>query len=113
MDRLLRRESLGQVLASIAEASVAREAKFTNPEFFDPDHGLLSLTEREFIGAVVSSLNACVTCLIIHTYKSGELIADHRRARRIAVNYRTVALSEEERAIADFAVKISESPGRL
>jgi uncharacterized peroxidase-related enzyme len=90
-----------RILASIDEESFARYAMFVNTVFDDPAHGLVPLAEREFIGVVVSSVNACVTCLIIHTYS------------RIAVNYRTVALSEQERAIADFAVKLTEQPGRL
>ena len=102
-----------EILASIDEQSFARYAMYVNPVFEDPNHGLLSLAERELIGVVVSSINACVTCLIIHTYRLGKLIADHNRARRIAVNYRTVGLSLEERAIADFSVKITEHPGRL
>ena len=102
-----------RILASIDEESVARVAMYVNPVFFDPAHGLLSLAEREFIGVVVSSINACVTCLIIHGYKLGKYIGDHSRARRIAINYRTVALSVQERAIADFAVKITEEPGKL
>lgn len=102
-----------RILASIDEESFARYAAYVNTVFFDPRHGLLSLAERELIGVVVSSINACVTCLIIHQHKLGEYIHDHSRARRIAINYRTVALSAQERAIADFAVKITEQPGKL
>jgi len=102
-----------RILASIDEESFARYAMFVNTVFEDPEHGLLSLAEREFIGVVVSSINACVTCLIIHTHRLGKYIGDHSRARRIAINYRTVSLSEQERAIADFAVKITEQPGKL
>ena len=102
-----------RILASIDEQSVARHASYVNPVFDDPRHGLLSLAERELIGVVVSSINACVTCLIIHAYRLGKYIGDHGRARRIAVNYRTVTLSAQERAIADFAVKLTEQPGRL
>ncbi len=40
-------------------------------------------------------------------------IGDHSRARRIAINYRTVAMSAQERAITDFAVKVTEQPGKL
>ncbi len=48
-----------------------------------------------------------------HGYILGKYIGDHSRARRIAINYRTVALSAQERAIADFAVKVTEQPGKL
>ena len=102
-----------RILASIDEGSFARVATWTNSVFFDPAHGLLPLAERELIGVVVSSVNACVTCLIIHGYNLGQCIGDHGRARRIAINYRSVPLSSREWAIADFAVKITEQPGRL
>lgn len=101
------------ILASIDEESFARVAMCTTPVFDDPSHGDLSLAERELIGVVVSSVNACVTCLIIHAHKLGKYIGDHARARRIAVNYRAVTLSTKERAMADFAVKVTEEPGRL
>ncbi|HEY9205648.1 MAG TPA: peroxidase-related enzyme [Candidatus Methanoperedens sp.] len=102
-----------RILASIDEESFARYATYVNSVFDDPKHGLLSLAERELIGVVISSINACVTCLIIHGYRLGKYIGDHSRARRIAINYRTVVLSTQERAIADFAVKITEQPGKL
>ena len=102
-----------RILASIDEESFARYAMCVNPVFSDPRHGLLSLAERELIGVVVSAINACVTCLIIHGYLLGRYIGDHSRARRIAINYRTVALSAQERAMADFAVKLTEQPGRI
>lgn len=102
-----------RILASIDQESFARYTMFVNPVFDDPKHGLLSLAERELVGVVVSSSNGCVTCVIIHEYKLGKYIGDHSRARRIAINYRTVALSARERAIADFAVKITEQPGKL
>jgi uncharacterized peroxidase-related enzyme len=102
-----------RILASIDADSFARYAMYVNPIFADPSHGLLSLAERELIGVVVSSINRCVTCSIIHEYKLGQLIGDHSRARRIAINYRTVELSAQERAMADFAVKVTEAPGKL
>lgn len=102
-----------RILASIDADSFARYATYVNPILADPNHGLLSLAERELIGVVVSSINGCVTCLIIHEYKLGQLIGDHSRARRMAINYRTVELSAQERAIADFVVKVTEEPGRL
>jgi uncharacterized peroxidase-related enzyme len=102
-----------RILASIDQQSFARYATYVNPVLFDPEHGLLSLAERELIGVVVSSINACVTCLIVHGHRLGQYIGDHGRARRIAINYRTVSMSAQERAMADFAAKITEQPGRL
>ena len=102
-----------RILASIDAESFSRYVAYVNPIFADPAHGLLSLAERELIGVVVSSRNACVTCLIIHQHLLGEFIGDHNRARRIAINYRTVELSPSERAIADFAMKLTDEPDRL
>lgn len=102
-----------RILASYNEAGYERAGMYMTPIFFDPDYGLLSLAEREFIGVVVSSINSCLTCLIIHAHNLGELIGDHGRARRIAINYRTVELTVEERAIADYCVKLTEQPGRM
>lgn len=102
-----------RILASYNEAGFGRSGAFMGPVVFDPSYGLLTLAEREFIAVVVSSTNACPTCLIIHGHKLGELIGDHGRARRIAINYRAVELSAEERAIADYCVKLTEQPGRM
>lgn len=101
-----------RIVNSFDEEGQARAGAYILPVLNDPDHGLLPLAMREFIGVVVSAANSCVTCLIIHGHKLGELIGDHNRARRIAINYRTVKLSAQERAIADFAIKLTELPGR-
>lgn len=102
-----------RILASYNEAGIARGGAFMVPIIFDPAYGLLTLAEREFIGVIVSSVNACPTCLIIHGHSLGTLIGNHGRARRIAINYRSVDLSAEERAIADYCVKLTEQPGRM
>lgn len=90
-----------------------RQGIYMGPAFGDPEYGLLTLAEREFIGVIVSSVNACMTCLIIHTHLLGKYIGDHGRARRISINYRSVGLSPQERAIADYCVKLTEQPGRM
>ena len=102
-----------RILASFDQEGHGRLGEFMLPLFFDPSYGTLSMPERALIGVVVSSINACVTCVIIHTHKLGQYIGDHGRARRLAVNYRTVTLSTQERAIADYCVKLTESPGKM
>lgn len=102
-----------RILASYNEAGYERAGAYMSPIFLDPEYGALTMAEREFIGVVVSSINACPTCLIIHGHKLGELIGDHGRARRIAINYRAVELTVQERAIADYCVKLTERPGRM
>ncbi|WP_340314586.1 peroxidase-related enzyme [Rhizorhabdus argentea] len=102
-----------RILASYEEAGFSRGGAYMGPAFLDPSYGLLTLAEREFIGVVVSSVNSCVTCLVIHGHLLGSYIGDHGRARRIAINYRSVELSAQERAIADYCVKLTEQPGRM
>ena len=102
-----------RILASYDEAGFNRGGAFMQPIFYDPEYGCLTMAERRFIGVVVSCVNFCPTCLIIHTHKLGEAIGDHGRAKRIAINYRAVGLSVEERAIADYSVKLTEQPGPM
>lgn len=102
-----------RILASYNQAGFERSGAYMQPIFLDPEYGALTMAQREFIGVIVSSVNACPTCLIIHGHKLGELIGDHGRARRIAINYRAVGLSRQERAIADYCVKLTEQPGRM
>ncbi|MEJ6010428.1 peroxidase-related enzyme [Novosphingobium aquae] len=101
------------ILSSYEQQGRARTGAFALPVFFDPEYGRLTLAEREFIGVVVSSVNHCITCLIVHTHLLGKHIGDHGRARRISINYRQVALSTRERAIADFCVKLTSHPGQI
>ncbi|WP_340265848.1 peroxidase-related enzyme [Sphingobium mellinum] len=102
-----------RIIASYNQAGFERSGAYMQPIFLDPEYGALTMAQREFIGVVVSAVNACPTCLIIHSHKLGELIGDHGRARRIAINYRAVGLSRQERAIADYCVKLTEQPGRM
>ncbi|MEC3909517.1 peroxidase-related enzyme [Sphingobium sp. CR2-8] len=101
------------ILSSFEKEGRARQGAYMLPVLFDPDYGRLNLAEREFIGVVVSAVNHCITCLIVHTHLLGEHIGDHGRARRIGINYRQVTLSSRERAIADFCVKLTSHPGHI
>lgn len=102
-----------QCQGSIDEPGLqASSAYFAGP-FSNPEYGVLTLAEREFIGVVVSSINCCVTCLSIHEHKLGQLIGNPGRARRIAINYRTVDLLPQERAIADYCAKLTRTPNIL
>lgn len=102
-----------RILASYDQNGFARAGAFMGPVVSDPEYGILTMAEREFIGVVVSAANACPSCLIIHGHKLGQQIGDHGRARRIAINYRAVALSAQERAIADYCVKLTKWPGQM
>lgn len=101
------------ILSSYEPEGRGRSGAYVLPVFFDPGYGRLTLAEREFIGVVISAVNHCITCLIVHTHLLGKHIGDHGRARRIGINYRQVTLSARERAIADFCVKMTSQPGHM
>ena len=69
----------------------------------------LSALEREMIGVVVSSVNHCFYCLTAHGAAVRELSGDPVLGELMAMNYRVAQLSDRQRAMLDFAVKITES----
>ena len=72
----------------------------------DKDSGL-SHAEREMIIVTTSNRNECLYCVVAHgailriRAKNGEL------ADQVAVNYRKADISDRQKAMLDFAVKIS------
>ena len=76
---------------------------------FSP-RGHLPLQERELIAVIVSAANGCGLCTIHHTRALGDVLDDHARAQRIALDDHLVSLSKRERALADLARKITLTP---
>lgn len=75
--------------------------------------GGLSKAEKEMIVVATSSINDCHYCVIAHgailrIYSKNSLIAD-----QIAINYRKADISDRQRAMLDFAVKLTKSPGDI
>jgi uncharacterized peroxidase-related enzyme len=70
----------------------------------------LPLRERELIAVVVSAQNGCGLCEVHHTSALGDALDDRTRARRIALDHHLAPLTERERALADFALKITINP---
>jgi uncharacterized peroxidase-related enzyme len=67
----------------------------------------LTRAEREMIGLAVSAENRCEYCLGAHGAYLRELDEDHVKAEVVTHNYRRAALSERERALLDFAVRLT------
>jgi uncharacterized peroxidase-related enzyme len=78
----------------------------------NPDSGL-SRTERELIALVVSSHNRCQPCVLAHAAALRDLTGDAFWVEQVTVNYRHAGLSERERALADYALRITRDPGAL
>lgn len=73
------------------------------------DSGLSKL-EREMIAVAVSSQNRCYYCLTSHgaavrLYSGNPLLGEH-----LVMNYRVARLNKRQRAMLDFAVKLTASP---
>jgi uncharacterized peroxidase-related enzyme len=70
----------------------------------------LSKLEREMIAVAVSSQNRCYYCLTAHgaavrQYSGNPLLGEH-----LVMNYRVARLNKRQRAMLDFAVKLTASP---
>jgi uncharacterized peroxidase-related enzyme len=70
----------------------------------------LSKLEREMIAVVVSNYNRCYYCLIAHGQAVRELSGDPELGELLAMNYRVAVLPARQRAMLDFAWKLTAEP---
>ena len=76
------------------------------------DSGLSKL-EREMIAVAVSSINQCYYCLTAHGAAVRQLSGDPAFGEMMAMNWRAAALSPRQRAMLEFAVKLTETPAKM
>lgn len=67
----------------------------------------LSEAEREMIAVTVSSVNRCEYCIVSHGAALRMLTGDEVLVDQLAINYRRADLSPRQRAMLDFAVKVT------
>jgi uncharacterized peroxidase-related enzyme len=70
----------------------------------------LSKLEREMIAVAVSAQNRCYYCLVAHGAAVRQLSEDPPLGELLVMNYRAARLSKRERAMLDFAVKLTVEP---
>ena len=70
----------------------------------------LSKLEREMIAVAVSSHNHCYYCLVAHGAAVRQLSGDPPLGELMVMNYRAARLSQRERAMLDFAVRLTAEP---
>jgi uncharacterized peroxidase-related enzyme len=70
----------------------------------------LSKLEREMIAVAVSSHNRCYYCLVAHGAAVRTTSGDPVLGELMAMNYRAARLPKRQRAMLDFAVKLSAEP---
>ena len=73
----------------------------------------LTKLEREMIAVAVSSHNQCYYCLVAHGAAVRQLSGDPALGELMAMNYRAARLARRERAMLDFAVKLTAEPWRI
>ncbi len=73
----------------------------------------LSKLEREMIAVTVSSHNRCYYCLVAHGAAVRQLSGDPPLGELMAMNYRAARLSKRERAMLDFAVRLTAEPWQV
>ncbi len=74
---------------------------------FDEKKSELSARERELIIVVVSAENRCEFCLVSHAAALREITGDPTFVETVSINYRRADLTDRERLLADFAVRVT------
>ena len=76
------------------------------------DSGLSKL-EREMIAVAVSSVNHCYYCLTAHGAAVRQLSGDPALGEMMVMNYRAANLPPKQKAMLDFAIKLTETPAKV
>ena len=92
------------ILAALAQLSAAVTQ--------DPE-STLSPRERELIALVVSAENRCEACVFGHAAALRGITGDAEWVATIEVNYRRAKLTERERALADYAIKLTRAAAEV
>ena len=73
----------------------------------------LSKLEREMIAVVVSSINRCFYCLVAHGAAVRQLSGDPVLGEMLVMNYRVAPLDARQRAMLDFAAKMTTASATI
>ncbi len=73
----------------------------------------LSKLEREMIAVVVSATNRCYYCLTAHGQAVREMSGDPALGELLVMNYRAAKLTRKQRAMLDFAHKMTVSSAEI
>ncbi len=72
----------------------------------------LTKAQREMIAVVVSAVNRCHYCIVSHSAALRKLTEDPVLVDQLATGYKVAELEPKERAMLDFAVKLTEASDR-
>lgn len=85
----------------------------TYNEIMLSDESPLTKLDREMIAVVVSACNRCYYCLVAHGQQVRALSGDPAFGEQIVLNYRSADLADNQRAMLDYAWKLTEHPTSL
>jgi uncharacterized peroxidase-related enzyme len=74
---------------------------------------VLSKLEREMIALVVSAANRCYYCLTAHGQAVRQMSGDPALGELLAMNYRAAKLPQQQRAMLDFAHKMTVASAQV
>jgi uncharacterized peroxidase-related enzyme len=77
------------------------------------DDSPLGKLEREMIAVVVSSANRCYYCQVAHGQAVRELSGDPALGELLVMNYRAAKLTAQQRAMLDFAHRMTVAPDEV
>jgi uncharacterized peroxidase-related enzyme len=69
----------------------------------------LSEAQREMIAVTVSGINRCEYCIVSHGAALRLHTGDEAQVDQLAINYRRASVTPKERAMLDYAAKITEA----
>ncbi len=110
------REKLGMVPNVLRTFSANQDklrafAQYYNTLMLAPSG--LSKLEREMIAVVVSSANRCFYCLVAHGQAVRALSGDPHLGEMLVMNFRVAPLELRQRAMLDFAWKLTTAPWEI
>jgi len=73
----------------------------------------LTREQRELIGTAVSAANDCGYCITHHALALNHYWKDDERVQGFIGNYHTFKLPENERAMLDYAIKLTQTPASV
>jgi uncharacterized peroxidase-related enzyme len=73
----------------------------------------LTKLEREMIAVVVSAANRCYYCLVAHGQAVREMSGDPALGEMLVMNYRVAKVSKRQRAMLDFAHRLTTAPAEV
>jgi uncharacterized peroxidase-related enzyme len=116
-ERLLLTQTKAGFIPNVMRVLARRPAEFRafmayHDALMDGDSGL-SKAEREMIVVATSGANHCLYCVVAHGAILRIRAKNATIADQVATNYRQADLTERQRAMLDFAMKVSRDAASL